>query len=233
MARAAPCCADGQAPGPHDLVRIDLSAAQDSPGDGAHGAAACAQAGLLRLSAVTGAQTEGAGWQPRAASAQPARRWNPSTERLRPVCWYCSLPRMYRERLSPTHFLEELRLRPPASGDPWQRRSPKAVTSSGERKRVRVVSCTKDEAEGLLLVIVDDYGPSPRPRTIKLTSFVWGYEPGDELMAKYDRICRARPARTRLSSSSGFETQLRRILNAPKRPKGRLERAAGVRRQPR
>lgn len=143
---------------------------------------------------------------------------------------------MNRERLSPVHIFEELQLRPPAEGDPWQRSSPDELTSSGERKRVRVVRCLKAEKDDkavMRIVIVDDFGDSPKTRRITLKNFVEKYEPSDEILSRYDHICRARPVRTRLSGPSGSETHFRRVLNAAKRPKGRLERAAGVRRRPR
>lgn len=120
------------------------------------------------------------------------------------------MPSMFREPLSPTDLFEELQRSPPLKDDPWQRRSPKACTSDGRRKSVRVVSCVKDEASVMTLVVVDEYGPAPRTRTLTLKSFVLGYEPGDDILDRYERISRVRPAVYRQT--------------APRRPGSRVQR---------
>lgn len=130
---------------------------------------------------------------------------------------------MIRENLSPTHLFDELQRRPPAAMDPWQRRSPKAVTTSGERKRVRIVSWRKDDKAVMKIVVRDDNSAhTPRERTITLKSFVLSYEPGDEILENYEHICRAKrvqPARPRQAGVRGRDPRIQQGLAAVKRSK--------------
>jgi hypothetical protein len=106
---------------------------------------------------------------------------------------------------------------------PWQRRSPKAVTSSGERKRVRIVNWLKDDKAVMRIVVRDDNSAhTPRERTITLKSFVLSYEPSDEILENYEHICRAKrvqPARLRQAGVRGRDPRIQRVLDAAKRLK--------------